>query len=50
MIQRTYDISCLTGSAEKLRAGPPWWLHAILFALSILMIAVAIMFFAWKAV
>jgi hypothetical protein len=50
MTQRACDISSLTESAEKLRAGPPWWLHAVLFALSILLIFAAVMFFAWTAV
>jgi hypothetical protein len=36
----------LTDSAEVLLAGPPWWLHAILFGLSVLLIAAVVTFLA----
>jgi len=46
MTQRNYDLSDLTEPAEALRSGPPWWLHAILFGLSVLLIVAAVMFLA----
>jgi hypothetical protein len=39
MIKRIYDIDELTESAELIRSGPPWWLHAALFALILLVLA-----------
>jgi hypothetical protein len=41
MIDPVGEMSDLTESAEMLRSGPPWWLHAILFGLSILLIVAA---------
>ena len=38
MIQRVYQMEDLTESAEMLRQGPPWWLHAILFGLIALLL------------
>ncbi len=34
---------------RAMRAGPPWWLHVILFALSALLIAAAVMLVAHAA-
>ncbi|PYT07944.1 MAG: hypothetical protein DMF60_06050 [Acidobacteria bacterium] len=33
MIKRIYQMEDLAESAEMLKHGPPWWLHAILFGL-----------------
>lgn len=38
MIRRIYEMEDLTESAEMLREGPPWWLHAILFGLIALLL------------
>ncbi|HKS27701.1 MAG TPA: hypothetical protein VJS44_07770 [Pyrinomonadaceae bacterium] len=33
MIKQIYELEELTESAEMLRTGPPFWLHALLFGL-----------------
>ena len=38
MIRRIYRMEDLTESAEMLRQGPPWWLHAVLFGLIALLL------------
>jgi hypothetical protein len=40
----------LTETAEGMPPGPPWWLHAILLGLSVLLIVAAVMFAACLAV
>lgn len=49
MTQSGRDIPDPTESLQALRNGPPWWLHAILFALSALLIAAAAMLVARAA-
>jgi hypothetical protein len=44
------EMPALTETAEGMPTGPPWWLHAILLGLSVLLIVAAVMFFAWTAV
>jgi hypothetical protein len=44
------EIPGLTETAEGMPAGPPWWLHAILLGLSLLLIVAAVMFVACLAV
>jgi hypothetical protein len=40
----------LTEAAPEMPAGPPWWLHAILFGLSVLLIVAAVILAACLAV
>jgi hypothetical protein len=49
MTRREYEIPDLSEPAQALLAGPPWWLHAILFGLSVLLMAAAVMFIACVA-
>jgi hypothetical protein len=39
MIKRIYRMEELTESAELLRAGPPWWVHVVLFGLIFVLLA-----------
>ena len=39
MIKRIYRMEELTESAELLRAGPPWWVHVVLFGLILILLA-----------
>jgi hypothetical protein len=42
MIQRKRNRTGLRSSAEMIRAGAPWWLHAVLFGLSLLVTGAAV--------
>jgi len=39
MIKRIYQLDDLKESAELLRQGPSWWVHAVLFGLIVVLIA-----------
>ena len=38
MIKRIYQLDDLKESAELLRQGPSWWVHAVLFGLIVVLI------------